>query len=222
MRSTSLLKPLTIDDVLPHELQIHKQNWYIVASVLQTNCQGMDITFDQFLQVVNLTDETYLLALRSILKDVRIFLRRTPQDIRVNAFNKHMLLAWQANLDIQYITDPFSCAMYVIQYVSKGQKGMSELMRKAYEESKAGDSSIREQVRTIGNKFLRNVEICAQEAAYLDIQIPMKRASRAVSFINTAPEDERPFILKDIAILENLPDDSDDVKCGNKNKRGIQ
>ncbi len=41
---------------------------------------------------------------------------------------------------------------------------MSELLRKACEEARKGNSCIKQQVRDIGNKFLNNVEISAQEA----------------------------------------------------------
>jgi len=46
---------------------------------------------------------------------------------------------------------------------------MSELLRKACDEAKNGNASIKQQVRDIGNKFLNSVEISAQEAVYLFI-----------------------------------------------------
>ena len=41
---------------------------------------------------------------------------------------------------------------------------MSELLRTACEEARRGNSNIKQQVRDIGNRFLNNVEISAQEA----------------------------------------------------------
>ena len=43
---------------------------------------------------------------------------------------------------------------------------MSDLLRTACEEAKRGNSCIKQQVRDIGNRFLNNVEISAQEAVY--------------------------------------------------------
>ena len=40
---------------------------------------------------------------------------------------------------------PVQCAM-VISYISKAQKGMSELLRKAVEEAKEGNTNIKQQV----------------------------------------------------------------------------
>ena len=69
----------------------------------------------------------------------------------------------------------------------KAQKGMSELLRTACEETRKGNARIKQQVRDIGNKFLNNVEISAQEAAYIVVQLPMRKSSRQVVFINTSP-----------------------------------
>jgi len=67
-------------------------------------------------------------------------------------------------MDIQFVLDVYACAMYIVSYISKAQKGMSELLRRACDEARKGNSNIKQQVRNIGNKFLNNVEISAQEA----------------------------------------------------------
>lgn len=77
----------------------------------------------------------------------------------------HGELTWT----IQFILDVYTCAVYIVSYISKAQKGMSELLRKACDEAKNGNASIKQQVRDIGNKFLNSVEISAQEAVYLFI-----------------------------------------------------
>ena len=78
-------------------------------------------------------------------------------------------------MDIQFILDVYACAMYIVSYISKAQKGMCELLRNACDEARKGNSNIKQKVRHIGNKFLNSVEISTQEAAYLVLQIPMKK-----------------------------------------------
>ena len=39
-------------------------------------------------------------------------------------------------MDIQYILDVYACAVYIVNYISKGQKGMSDLLREACAEAK--------------------------------------------------------------------------------------
>ena len=59
-----------------------------------------------------------------------------------------------------------------------------------------GNCSIKQQVRDIGSKFVNDVEISAQEAVYVVLQLPMRKASRPVIFINTSPPEERVELLK--------------------------
>ena len=81
----------------------------------------------------------------------------------------------------------YACAIYIVSYISKAQKGMSELLRTACAEAREGNASIKQQVRDIGNTFLNSVEISAQEAVYIVLQLPMRKPSRQVIFIPTSP-----------------------------------
>lgn len=94
-------------------------------------------------------------------------------------------------MDIQFVLDIYACAMYIVSYISKAQKGISQLLQRACDAARDGNSSIKQQVRHIGNKFLNSVEISAQEAVYIVLQLPMRKSSREVIFISTAPPDER-------------------------------
>ena len=101
-------------------------------------------------------------------------------------------------MDIQFVLDPYACAVYILSYITKGQRGMSKLLCKACEEAKEGNRNIASKVRHIGNKFLNAVEISAQEAVYLVLQMPLRRLSREFQFINTSDPDKRTFLLKRI------------------------
>ena len=50
-------------------------------------------------------------------------------------------MAWRANVDIQFVLDVYACAMYIVSYISKAQKGMSELLRQASAEARKGNST---------------------------------------------------------------------------------
>ena len=96
---------------------------------------------------------------------------------------------------------------------------MSKLLRKACEEAKEGNMNIVNRVRHIGNKFLNAVEISAQEAVYLVLQMPLRRSSREFQFINTSDPDERTFLLKSMDKIKKLPDNSIDIESDNVIKR---
>lgn len=176
-------------------------------------------TFGDLLQKLELTEESYILAIRSSLKSPKLFLKRGIEEIRINSYNELLLRAWEANIDVQFILDGYACASYLVSYVSKSQKGMSNLLHDACEEAKKGNLSLKQQVRQIGNKFLTHVEICAQEAAYLLLQMPLRSSSRTVVFINTSEPAKRTFLLKSFEALQELPEGSTDIETDNWIKR---
>jgi endonuclease/exonuclease/phosphatase (EEP) superfamily protein YafD len=96
---------------------------------------------------------------------------------------------------------------------------MSKLLRKACEEAKEGNKDIVNKVRHIGNKFLNAVEISAQEAVYLVLQMPLRRSSREFQFINTSDPNERTFLVKSMDKIKELPDHSLDIESDNVIKR---
>ena len=218
MRSTKILYPLDID-MDDNEVDQHKDTWKFIKKHLNDMKEGEDITFDQLLVNLKLTEQNYLLAVQSSLKSPTIFLKRKPNELRFNNYNAACLSAWRANMDIQFVLDVYACAIYIVSYISKAQKGMSELLRTACEEAKRGTSSIKQQVRDIGNRFLNNVEISAQQAVYIVLQLPMRKSSRQVVFINTSPPEDRVQLLKPLQEINDLEDDSDEVYASGLIKR---
>jgi hypothetical protein len=166
MRITQILYPLD-DTISSTNVKNLKESWTDIKKKLNDLKNGEDITFDQLLDNLGVTEKTYILVIRSHLNCPTIFLRRKPNELRVNNYNPACLSAWRANMDVQFILDVYACAMYIVSYISKAQKGMSELLRKACAEAKEGNSNVKQQVRDIGNKFLNSVEISAQEAVYI-------------------------------------------------------
>ena len=177
------------------------------------------MTFVEFLKKLDLSEQQYIKAIRLSLKHSTLLLKRSPSKIRINGYNSHLLKAWQGNMDIQFVVDPDACAVYILTYITKGQRGMSKLLRKACEEAKEGNKNIVNRVRHIGNKFLNANEISAQEAVYLVLQMPLRRSSREFQFINTSDPDERTFLLKSMDKIKELPDNSCDIESDNIIKR---
>ena len=136
-------------------------------------------------------------------------MKRQPNELRVNNYNASCLSAWRANMDIQFVLDIYACAMYIVSYTSKAQKGISEILRVACNEARKGN--VKQQVRDIGNKFLNNIEISAQEAVYIVLQLPMRKSSRQVVFVNTSPPEDRVKLLKCFNDIKEMEDDSEEI-----------
>ena len=177
---------------------------------------NVEMTFDDFLNKIARMDfEDYIKCIRSSLRAPKVFLKRKPQEMRINLFNENMLLAWKANLDIQIVLEPYGCATYIVGYISKSQRGMSSQLDAAAKEARKGNLDLKKQVRHIGNVFSNCVEVSAQEAVYLSLQIPLTKSTRDVVFVNTSTSEERVFLLKPKSSLDDLPPESTDIESDN-------
>jgi hypothetical protein len=205
------------------EFEKARENNLKIFQALEELKLGSDtfMTLEEFLQSLKLSYNEYLVALATDIKEgqSKVFLKRGTSEIRINNYNCTLLKCWEANMDIQYILDPYACAAYIVSYLSKGQRGMSNLLKHACEEARNGETDIRNQVRRVGNAFLSHVEVGAQEAVYILLQMPLRRATREFTFINTNVESERVVMLKPHSVLSDMPQNSTSVEADNDLKR---
>ena len=211
MKNTVILKPL--DEI--EEKEIHSNNFKKIKRSLEDMALGNSLSLDELLEQLQLTEDQYMMAIRSSISSPTIFLKRLSNEIRINAYIPTCLSAWRANMDSQYILDIYQCAMYVVAYVSKSQRGMSLLLDAASKEAKEKGSNIKEKVRLIENKFTNNVEMSAQEAVDICLQVPLRKCSRQVIFVPTSESTNRTFLLKSFEEIHSMEDDDDQVTSGN-------
>ena len=133
----------------------------------------------------------------------------------MNSYNIPLLQAWRANLDVQYVMNVYACAKYVASYVTKSQRGMSKLLRKATNEVRQGNNSVKDQLRYVGNKFLNAVELNAQEASYILLGPSMRKASRVVRFINTNTPEDCIILLNSQQELQEFDDEAEEISLPN-------
>ncbi|GFV65975.1 ATP-dependent DNA helicase [Trichonephila clavipes] len=62
-----------------------------------------------------------------------VFLKRQTTEKGINAFNPFILNVLGANMDFQFLIEEYSCAAYVVEYVNKTNRGISNLQRKIIE-----------------------------------------------------------------------------------------
>ena len=63
-----------------------------------------------------------------------VLLKREPNEQNINNYNASVMLAWQANMDIQYVLDAYACVMYVASYIMKTEKSMGVLLKQVADE----------------------------------------------------------------------------------------
>ena len=209
MHETTILLPLSEEELLSQS--DHKTNFNKIQEALDALAPSDDLSFTALLESLSLTLDQYITAVRSSIHSPKVFLKRNPNECRINPY---MLLAgkcWSANHDLQFCLDPYAVASYVVGYLNKDETGMSKLLKDACDEAKNGNKTLQEQVRHIGNRFVNAVEVSAQEACYLILQLPITKGSREVVFIPTSPPSERVFVLKPKEQLQEMHPDSEDV-----------
>ena len=208
MQTTMILDPLSSEDV--SEKEIAMKNLEHIQFKM-TNIPDHVQTFDDWLQFIDLSEDDYIKAVRMSIHRPKIFLKRKPTEVLVNAYMKHFLGVWKANHDVQFVLDPYQCVCYICDYMTKSQKGMSELLRIACEEAQAGNMHVKESVRHITNVFINAAESSAQECCYDLLGLLMVDSSVKEEFICTAPLEKRVAVMKSLDELEQLVPHSKDV-----------
>ena len=214
LNKTQILYPLEPDEV--HNKELHSKTYDDINKFIQTKYKNkIFIDFHQILNQLNISYETNILALRSTIKKKRIFLKQTLKEIFINNYMTQLVHIWKANHDIQYVLDPYSCVVYICDYLMKNNKGMSKLLENAAKEARKGNMDLKQSVQHIGNKFLNCSEMSEQECAYSLLELPITQSSIKVEFINTSEIPNRVFITKPDYILQKMDPNSEEIKQEN-------
>ena len=155
-----------------------------------------DVSLEELLNNVNVHMTHYEKAIQTCTKGNVVVLKREPRECKINNYNPNVMLAWQANMDIQYVLNAYACVMYVASYMMKSERAMGELLRNVVNENRTDELKI--QLRKVGSAFLNHREVSAQEAVYRILSMPMKQLSRSVVFVDTNPKSNRIGVLKDM------------------------
>ncbi|XP_062622277.1 uncharacterized protein LOC134283815, partial [Saccostrea cucullata] len=158
-------------------------------------------TTEEIFSNIHLTQDVYEIAHKLLSTRTSTILRRNPNEMWTNQYNPCLLRCWDANMDIQYVLDPFSCIVYIISYISKSEREMGMLLKQTQVEAIEGNLSARQTMRTIGSAYLNQREVSAQEAVYRVCNLRMKESSRKVVFV---PVGENPTRLsKPLSQMQN-------------------
>ena len=163
-----------------------------------------DLSLAELLDKAEVTEKDYIDALEVSTNGNVVVLKREPDECFINNYNPSVMLAWQANMDIQFVMNAYACIMYVASYIMKTERSMGELLKRVAAEARTDE--LKCQLRKVGSAFLTHREVSAQEAVYRILSLPMKQLSRSVVFVDTNPKNERIAVLKDNASLTQLQD----------------
>ncbi|XP_042610591.1 uncharacterized protein LOC122144028 [Cyprinus carpio] len=160
----------------------------VKKAVLDQNIKSMEELFGS----VGINQDLFEMAYKCINNNTHIVLKRQLNEVWVNQYNKFALQCWNANMDIQYVTDAYACIVYIISYISKSEREMGLLLANTQREaSTQGNTDARQALRKLGSVYLHNREVSAQEAVYRLTNMHLKECSRHVQFIPTGDDTVR-------------------------------
>ncbi|XDV19594.1 hypothetical protein PO909_025040 [Leuciscus waleckii] len=136
-----------------------------------------------------------------------ILLKRDPKESWVNGYNPDLLRAWNANMDIQFVLDAFSCVMYMLSYISKPEHEMGDLLKNVIKSVRETNVSEEDEMKQIMQAYSKHRQVSAQESVARTL--PLKKCSRSVVFLPT--DDDTLKMSLPLSILQNKNPDSEDV-----------
>ena len=114
-------------------------------------------TIDDVLSKASVDRDEYVEVLQVTKGGNVVLLKRQPNEQNINNYNASVMLSWQANMDIQYVLDAYTCVMYVASYIMKTEKSMDALLMQVAAEVRTDE--LRTQLRKIGSAFLDHREV---------------------------------------------------------------
>lgn len=151
------------------------------------------------------------MAVRSTLICSKVFLKLDVSELFLNNYNPLILSMHKANMDIQYILDPYACCMYIIDCINKSNKEMTKMLENVLSKSVNKPGPLGGVMRSLTSKYCNLCELSSQEAAYNLLQLRMSGISRTTVFIPTGKEENRCRMLKSKANFEKLNPNSEDI-----------
>ena len=103
----------------------------------------------------------YVQALEVTSSGTVVLLKRGPNEQNINNYNASVMLAWQANMDVQFVLNAYACVMYIASYIMKTEKAMGVLLKEVAAEVRIEE--LRTQLKKIGGVFLDHREVSAQK-----------------------------------------------------------
>jgi hypothetical protein len=156
----------------------------------------------ELLAALEITREEYVLAIRTSIRNVTVFLKRTYRELMVNNYNKLIYLVHQYNMDIQFVTDAYGCGAYLMSYLLKTRPLYNEILRKAFSDARRGNHTLQQRLMRISSQFTNATQSSLQECIMNLLGARLTDASRETVFVNTFPPNERYLLLRSDDVLQ--------------------
>ncbi|XP_015110819.1 uncharacterized protein LOC107037017 [Diachasma alloeum] len=204
-RLTTILTPLPRTDI---QYAINVEHYKIIKKNLEINDYA---DFETFYDENGITsDDHYLDIIRAGIDRPKVLVKREPSEKWHQSFNPFILNILNANMNVEFIPDEYSCADYVVDYINKADRGISDLRRRIIAIMNANpEFNITDITKELSAEVLNTVEMTTQEAAWYLLREPTSKNSTPVLYIPTVRPAERPKVRKNHHQLVALDVDED-------------
>ncbi len=141
------------------------------------------------------------------INKITYVLKQTPKNIKTNALNIRVVHLWFANIDNQFILDPYATTSYYTSYITKLDKSITSKQHSIIK------NALQIQEFKCPNVFFNAQQMVAQLVAYLVFFLLLYHSFRTFQFINISLSKERAFVLKSQVALNELKPNSTDIMC---------
>ena len=200
---------------VPHDVQMLTK---IVSEMHEKKVEipnDEDAEMDAFCRLLDTTYEKYEEALSTTKNGKILFIKRRVSERMINNYNREMLYAWDANMDIQLALDPFAVVTYIVSYINKEETQITKFMSDALKS--AAKENAKEKLKKLKLAYFTHRQVGASEAVYRILpNLKLKDSNITCIFVMTGfPENRSSFFKKvgeqnENSEVENLDVDSDD------------
>ena len=200
-KKTILAKPL------PKEMDAEKKKKLLdlakntiskAKSLLEDANLNESMTLEQFVEAIDpeLTVNEYMRHISITEKGTTLILKRAVNARCVNNYNKEMLTAWNANMDIQIAINPYAVISYMVNYITKTEDEVTQFMMDALKATETEEA--RERLKALKNAYLSHRQIGASEAVYRILPgMYLKKSNISCKFVATGfPQNRSLFYRK--------------------------
>ncbi|VDI59074.1 Hypothetical predicted protein [Mytilus galloprovincialis] len=175
-------RPTTEKDLTESDIKVCKNKLETVWKEIKDS-ELDDLSTEKLFEKAGLSQKEFEKCFQHVTSRNTIVLKRKKTECFTNQYNAHLLRAWDANMDIQFVLDVFSCVVYIISYISKSERELGMLLQQTKCEAADGNLSAQQTMKKVGSAYLHHREISAQEAVFRVTGLRMKECSRKVEFI---------------------------------------
>ena len=172
------------------------------------------LTLDEFLERLEISKSDYKWALSISTRGNKVVLKRTLAERFVNNYHPSYLLAWNANMDIQFCHDPYAIITYITDYYGKDESGMGEVLTAALRECK--DATEKDKLKVLRKVYSTHRQVGACESTYrLISNLFLKNSNVQTIFVQTGFPERRSRMMNRVCDNESSSDEESSADEGN-------